>query len=68
MLSSRAEDTAADDEYVACAPLPELDLDDYRDLTVEVTGSAGSPGGIRPCPRFWPGFLATTRTRLRTVL
>src|SRR3954462_12957902 len=34
----------------------------YRALTVEVSGSAGSPGGIRPCPRCWPGFLTTTRT------
>jgi hypothetical protein len=40
----------------------------YRGLTVEVTSSAGSPGSIRPCPRCWPGFLTTTRTRLRSVL
>src|SRR4051794_30784609 len=29
----------------------------YRGLTVEVPGSAGSPGSIRPCPRCRPGFL-----------
>ena len=40
----------------------------YRDLTVEVTGSAGSPGSIRPCHAAGPGFLTTTRTQIRVVL
>ena len=40
----------------------------YRDFTVAVTDSARSPKSIRPCPRSWPGFSTTTRTRLWIVL
>jgi GMP synthase (glutamine-hydrolysing) len=45
MLSSRVEDTAADDEYAACAPLPELDLDDYSSIFL---GGGRSPPATPP--------------------